>query len=135
MPRALGRAPVSPLHRSPRLGAGLTRRLPGSADFQLILMRVRLGLRLGLGGGSPSRSVHFSIVRNIRKVLALYEVNCPLYRLIQTKNRLLTAVCRASCVLRFQSQHIHRKILQKEKAKKNIRFSQQSSSRNLRRIP
>jgi hypothetical protein len=53
-------------------------------------MRVRLGLRLGLGGGSPSRSVHFSIVRNIRKVLALYEVNCPLYRLKTNKN---TALC------------------------------------------
>ncbi len=41
-------------------------------------MRVWLCLRLGLGGGSPSRSVHFSIVNNIRKVLALYEVKCPL---------------------------------------------------------
>ncbi|MBU3955706.1 hypothetical protein KJ633_04525, partial [bacterium] len=30
-------------------------------------------------------SVHFSIVNNIRKVLALYEVKCPLYRLIQIK--------------------------------------------------
>jgi len=57
MPRALGRAPVSCLHRSPRLGAGLTWRLPWSAGFLLMLLRVRLGLRLGLGGGSPSRSV------------------------------------------------------------------------------
>jgi len=48
-------------------------------------MRVRLGLGLAAGGGAASPSVHFSIVNNIRKVLALYEVKCPLYRLRQIK--------------------------------------------------
>jgi hypothetical protein len=111
------------LHRSALLGQSLTWRLPGSADFQLILLRVRLGLRLGLGGGSPSRSVLASSSFYNQKT-NVFKMARPLYRLIQTKNRLLTAVCRASCVLRFQSQHIHRKKLQKEKAKKKVNLSQ-----------
>ena len=54
------------------------------------LLRVRLVLRLGLGGGSPSPSrspsVHILILNNIGKVLALYEVKCPLCRNHQFKN-------------------------------------------------
>jgi len=94
--RALGRASVSPLHQSPRLGAGLLWRSLGRS-LRANAVCVRLGLRLGLGGGSPSRSVHFSTINNIRKVLALYEVKCPLCRLRQ-KIPHWTAVCRASCV-------------------------------------
>jgi len=37
------RAPTSPEHRSPRLGAGLAWRPTWSSDFLLIFKRVRLG--------------------------------------------------------------------------------------------
>ena len=82
--------PTSPAPHSPRLGAGLIRRQPGSAGFLPILLRVRLGFASCLRGvkklTTQDASVHFSIVNNIRKVLALYEVKCPLCRNQQVKN-------------------------------------------------
>ena len=71
VPRALGRAPVSCLHRSPRLGAGLTWRLPGPADFQLILMRVRLGLGLAAGRRRPPAPAS-----SFQEVLTLKKLFC-----------------------------------------------------------
>jgi len=72
-PRAV-RAPVSPVPHSPRLGAGLLWRLPADRQARLRLKgaplgsrslrgnatRVRLGLRLGLGGGSR-KPEHFPV--------------------------------------------------------------------------
>jgi len=53
---APGGAPVSRLHQSALLGQGLLWRSLGRS-LRGNAVRVRLGLRLGLGGGSPSRSV------------------------------------------------------------------------------
>jgi len=54
--RALGRAPVSCLHQSPRLGAGLLWRSLGRS-LLANAVRVQLGLGLAAGGGAASPSV------------------------------------------------------------------------------
>jgi len=70
---------VRPAWERGSLGACLGGRLPANA------MRVRLGLRLGLGGGSPSRSVLASRVPlTLKKTKYLIRARL-LYRLRQIK--------------------------------------------------
>ena len=77
--------PYLPCSASPRLGAGLRSALA----WPLASCYCSAGLALlGAGGraaAAASPSVHFSIVNNIRKALALYEVKCPLSRLKPNK--------------------------------------------------
>ena len=72
--RALGRAPVSCLHQSPRLGAGLLWRQPRSAGFQLILLRVQLCLWLAAGCGRLQATASFN------KYLKIPGVRCLAFR-------------------------------------------------------
>jgi len=59
-------------------------------------MRVRLGLGLAAGGGAASPSVLTSSFVDTPKNKKFLRRARPLYRLRQIKNRLPTAVCRAS---------------------------------------
>jgi len=61
-------APTSPVSHSPRLEAGLIRRSLGRS-LRGNARRVWLGLRLGLGGGSPSRSVLYQYSKNSSRPL------------------------------------------------------------------
>jgi len=58
---------VRPAWERGSLGVCLGGRLPANA------MRVRLGLRLGLGGGSPSRSVLASSFVDTQKIICFYK--------------------------------------------------------------
>jgi len=65
-----------------------------AAGFQLILMRVRLGLRLGLGGGSPSRSVLASSSVDTQKIFVFNIGSSAMPHL--TNKKLGGAACRVS---------------------------------------
>jgi len=93
-PARLGALPhipctVRPAWERGSLGTCLGGRLPGNA------VRVLLGLRLRLGGGSPGRSVLASSFVNTQKIICFYKGSSAMPQ--STNKKLGGAACRASC--------------------------------------
>jgi hypothetical protein len=83
------RASTSPAPHSPRLGAGLIRRQPGSAGFLLILMRVQLCLWLAAGYGrlQATASSHRVPYKKKSKFLMGGFVRSPAYNKLKTPTK------------------------------------------------
>ena len=79
------RAPTSPAPRSASVGRSLAWRPPWSADFQLILLRVRLCLWLADGCACLSADRGIRQPQRPKSTLFIRTV-CPLFRLQQVRN-------------------------------------------------
>ena len=99
MPRALAGAPLCPLRRfglrgrRPSLGGRLG---GGGLLANVVACPARLAAGAAAAQPQPQHPL-FNYFNNTRKVLALYEVKCPLCRNRQIKN-FSNAACRASRV-------------------------------------
>jgi len=87
-------ASVSRVHRSPRLGAGLTWRRPWPAGFQLILVRVRRSCRCSRVGAAAAAAA--SSPKSYYKQKTEFSKVRPLMPLLLPKIPLWTRHCCAS---------------------------------------